>query len=443
MQLIWRTVYTTPTPLWNSRIVNEINDKSESRNAPGNAAEFSLREKLRYQSFELDGTKTSGHDRSYLNPLIFDHDSAGQDYLDIGSYLGYFCVEALKRGARSATGIEPDAESIRQANELAGYAGVSPHYLRGDFEEWDFGSERFDVVMCLNVLHHMYDAIGAINKMKRLARRKIVIEFASPSLRDLLYRSLNPLAVLTNTLPAVILGNPRKNTDIASRSYLFTAKAMKVLFEKHTCSFEPLTIARSPFKGRLVFAARRRNLGHVVFVSGPTSSGKSTLFGLLLNDKVDRRKFGLEEEEWQGVHSHEIDLPPGRNDRVLVHYDMLRPYRRSIRSFNRDPRCDLLDTAENTSVITLMVAPVLYREQLLKAANVKNPSNLGKRHKDIYERSADREFLRTWYESWFDYLGRYQGKMITNKILVRDKAGSEWVIAASDWRNAFDALYGD
>ena len=411
-------------------------------NAPGSAAEFSLREKLRYQSFEIGDTKTSGHDRSYLTPIVFDGASTGHSYLDIGSYLGYFCVEALKRGARSATGIEPDAESIRQATKLAGFMGVSPRYLQGDFEEWDFGSERFDVVLCLNVLHHMYDAIGAINKMKRLARRKIVIEFASPSLRDLLYRSLNPFAVLANTVPAVILGNPKKNTDIASRSFLFTAKAMKVLFEKHTCSFEPLTITRSPFKGRLVFAARRRNLGHVAFVSGPTSSGKSTLFGRLLVDKAHRRNFGLEEDEWRGVHGHEIDLPPGRSDRVLVHYDMLRPYRRSIRSFNRDPRCDLLDTAERTSTITLMVAPALLREQLLKAAGVETPSRLGKRHQDIYERSADREFLSTWYESWFDYLGRYQGKMVSNKILLRDEAGSETIIAASNWRNAFSALYG-
>jgi 2-polyprenyl-3-methyl-5-hydroxy-6-metoxy-1,4-benzoquinol methylase len=303
--------------------VNKNAVKSEGSSAPIGATEFAVREKLRYQSFDLGGAKTGGHDRSYLNPTIFGADSSGQSYLDIGSYLGYFCVEALKRGAYSATGIEPDAESVRQAATLAGFAGVSPCYLHGDFEEWDFGSEKFDVVLCLNVLHHMFDAIGAINKMKRLARKKIVIEFASPSLRDLLYRSLNPFAVPANAVPAVILGNPKKNTDIASRSFLFTAKAMKVLFEKHTCAFEPLTITRSPFKGRLILEARRRDLGHVAFIASPTSSGKSSLFGRLLADAALRRKYGLEENEWRGVHGQEIDLPPGRSDRVFVHCDML------------------------------------------------------------------------------------------------------------------------
>lgn len=423
--------------------MNKNTVKSKKNNPSADAAEFAVREKLRYQSFDLDGVKTGGHDRSYLNAIVFGADSSGQSYLDIGSYLGYFCVEALKRGAHSATGIEPDAESVRQAATLAGFAGVSPRYLHGDFEEWDFGSEQFDVVLCLNVLHHMFDAIGAINKMKRLARKKIVIEFASPSLRDLLYRSLNPFAVLANAVPAVILGNPKKNTDIASRSFLFTAKAMKVLFEKHTCAFEPLAITRSPFKGRLLLEARRRDLGHVTFVAGPTSSGKSTLFGSLLADAALRRKYGLEEGEWRGVHGHEIDLPPGRSDRVFVHYDMLRPYRRSIRAFNRDPRCDLLGAAERTSVVTVMVAPDLLRHQLLKAASVTNPSGLGERHKDIYERSADREFLGAWYESWFTYLGRYQDKMAGSKILVRNNSGSEKIIAASDWRPAFNALYGD
>ncbi|MGQ0486446.1 MAG: methyltransferase domain-containing protein [Hyphomicrobiales bacterium] len=422
--------------------MNESTANSGESSAAASAADFTAREKLRYQSFDLGGNKTGGHDRSYLNPMIFSSDSTGLSYLDIGSYLGYFCIEALKRGARSATGIEPDAESVRQATALAGFAGVSPRYLHGDFEEWDFGKEQFDVVLCLNVLHHMFDAIGAINKMKRLARKKIVIEFASPSLRDLLYRSLNPLAVLANAVPAVILGNPRKNTDIASRSFLFTAKAMKVLFDRHTCAFEPVTITRSPFKGRLVLEARRRDIGHVAFVAGPTSSGKSTLFGRLAAEAGLRRQYGLEEGEWRGVHGHEIDLPRGRTERVLVHYDLLRPYRRSIRAFNRDPRCDLLSVAEKTSVITAMVAPGLLTQQLLEASGAAAPSGLGKRHKDIYERYADREFLAAWYESWFAYLGRHQDKMAVNKVLVRDGSGSERIIPASDWRAAYNALYG-
>jgi hypothetical protein len=63
---------------------------------PGDLAgldEFSRREKLRYQSFELAcGQATEGHNRSYLNELAFDGGIDGRAVLDIGCNLGYFCI---------------------------------------------------------------------------------------------------------------------------------------------------------------------------------------------------------------------------------------------------------------------------------------------------------------------------------------------------------------
>lgn len=416
-------------------IVREEGESAEYR-------EYVAKEDLRYQSFSAAGGKTAGHDRSYLLPLAFGDDIAGASVLDIGSYLGYFCVQALKRGAATATGMEPDAESVRHARKLAEFEGVAPRYLEGDFEEWDFGGERFDVVLCLNVLHHMFDAVGAINKIKRLARRRVILEFASPSPRDLLSRSLNPFAMVANLLPAIVLGEARHHTDIASRSFLFTAKAMRVLFDMHTAAFEPVEIRKSPFKGRQLLIARKRDLGHVAFLAGPTAAGKSTLFDRLLNDASCRSSVGLEGDGWRGVHTHDIDLPAGRSDRALVHYDVLRPFHRSIRAFNRDPRCDLLDVAEKTSVITLMSDPATLRRQLLSAAGAASPGALSKRHREIHERYGDPRFLRTWYESWFSYLQRYAGKMQVNRVLVRGADGSERLIDAAEWRGAYESLVG-
>jgi len=398
--------------------------------------------RLRYQSFEVEGQKTAGHDRSYLLRTIFDDPATGKSYLDIGSFLGYFCVEAMKRGAASATGIEPDLESLEQARALAQASSVAPEYIHGDFESHDFGTTRFDTVLCLNVLHHMFDSVAAVRKTMRLAREKVVIEFATPTIRDMFNRSLNPFTWMTSMLPVIVLGNPKKSTDIASRTFVFTAKAMRVLFEKHTAAFEPVTITKSPFKGRLVLEARRRNLGHVTFVAGPSSSGKSTTFEKILKDPGHAASLGLKLSAPTPVHGHEIDLPNGRNDEVLVHYDILRPYRRSIRSVHRDPRCDLLHVAEKASVVTLVVAPKLLQKQLLKAHNVTDPASLPKRHKHLYECYADPSFLRKWYGSWFEYLKVHAGKTVANTIVVRDGDGRETLADAAKWLESFDKIAG-
>lgn len=398
--------------------------------------------RLRYQSFEFDGQRTRGHDRSYIEKIAFGDSIEGATVLDIGSYLGYFCVKALKGRALAATGIEPHAESVAQAEAIAQKLGVQPRYLNGDFEEWDFSGERFDVVLCLNVLHHMFDAIAAINKMKRLAKRKIVIEFAAPNIRDVISGEVGPIHLLTNWIPAIVLGNPRKNVDIAKRSFLFTGKAMRVLFDKHSCEFEPVTITKSPFKGRLILEANKRNLGEVAFVVGPTASGKSTCFAKLMQDASYRQSCGLSVEPWHGVLGHEISLPNGRVDRALVHYDLLRPHGRSIRAYNRDPRCDLLDVAERATFVTLMVEPSQLRKQLLSANKVTDPSRLSKRHSELYRLYADPSFLRGWYQAWFSYIDRHAKKMTTNVILLRRQDGSESIVPAQNWKSYFTELYG-
>ena len=88
----------------------------------------------RYQRITLpDGRVLPGHDRSYLNNMVFDEDVSGQTMLDIGSHLGFFCIEGLLRGMRAATGLEPYPDSIRLARELAQEFGVQPRYLQNDF----------------------------------------------------------------------------------------------------------------------------------------------------------------------------------------------------------------------------------------------------------------------------------------------------------------------
>jgi SAM-dependent methyltransferase len=402
----------------------------------GTLQEYAGREALKYQSFDLgDGQKSEGHDRSYLNDVIFSEDLMGKRVLDIGCFLGYFCVESARRGA-TATGIEPDVECARQATEIAQLQGVEANFICDDFETMDFGDQRFDIVLCLNVLHHMYDAIGAIRKMMSLCDERIVIEFAAPGLRDLVTGRQPPWAVMLNTLPVVMLGSPKRGYDALSRTHLFTEKAMRVLFNAMTNAYEPLEISRSPFKGRLLLHARKRKISHLVMVVGPTSSGKSTLFGKLLEDAAMRARFGLADLEWHGVHGHDIDLPRGQVEGAVVHYDLLRPYRRSIRTFARDPRCDLMAVADKVTVITLMPKASALKKRIqdneLSGFTLKSR----KRQKHLLERYEDAGFLRSWYQQWFDFVDSFGDKVAGNHIYVSD-GESEAVEPAEGWQEVY------
>ena len=171
-------------------------------------------------------------------------------------------------------GIEPEVESIRQAREIARLCNVEPNYLCGDFEELDFGEETFDTVLCLNVMHHMFDPVGALRKMIGLARRRIVIEFAQPRFWHLLGLSLSQRRVGVNSLPLLLLGEVRKSRDVLSRSFLITSKAFEVLFNQHTGLFEPVTIHASPFKDRGILVANKRRIKHFVVVARADSQRK-------------------------------------------------------------------------------------------------------------------------------------------------------------------------
>ena len=69
---------------------------------------------------------------------------------------------SISRTPESTIGIDPDATTIGQAREIARLSGLAPEYLCGDFEDWDWQGRGFDTVLCLNVLHHLYDPVGAL-----------------------------------------------------------------------------------------------------------------------------------------------------------------------------------------------------------------------------------------------------------------------------------------
>ncbi len=64
------------------------------------------------------GLSTPGHERTYLNDIIFSESLEGQSLLDVGSFLGYFCIEALRQGAEAATGVDANREALKSVRKV-------------------------------------------------------------------------------------------------------------------------------------------------------------------------------------------------------------------------------------------------------------------------------------------------------------------------------------
>ena len=79
-----------------------------------------------YQNIDLPyGLSTGGTDRSPTARAIFPDDMTGKTVLDLGCKFGFFCFEALKRGAKRAVGVDVDPYSLERARRRGGLPGAS------------------------------------------------------------------------------------------------------------------------------------------------------------------------------------------------------------------------------------------------------------------------------------------------------------------------------
>lgn len=133
-----------------------------------------------YQQITLpDGRVIPGADRAPLADLIFSGDLTGKSVLDVGCYYGFFLHDAIRRGARRVVGVEADAERFRIARTLADAWGGKVEIHPGLLEEIEL-SETFDIVLFLNVLHHVKDPLQAIRRLASLCKGTLIVELRQP-----------------------------------------------------------------------------------------------------------------------------------------------------------------------------------------------------------------------------------------------------------------------
>ena len=367
-------------------------------------------EHIRYQNINLGGGETTGgHTRTSMDDILFASDLKGLRLLDIGSALGHFCLEALKHGASAATGLETSPERARHAREIADIVDPRAQYIPADFEYWDSTDKSFDVVLCLNVLHHLYDPVNALRKIMRITARRFYLEVAPVSVRDVV-KMANPLALFgASGLPVILLGPTANSTRAADRTFTFSKKAIATIVNGHSKAYESVLFHKSNFKGRWIVEARRRDIGHLVVVSGPTSVGKSSFIKALDDPKL-RKKFGIA-DGYTTIGANRLDdLTPGRHDTLVFHYDMLRPFDRPLQSHGRDPAFHLLQSAEKITFITLAASGEVLRKRIRTSEAQPTNRKGRKRHKLLFKQYANPAFLKAWYDAWATATAPFNGK---------------------------------
>jgi SAM-dependent methyltransferase len=151
----------------------------------GDAIRYVLK-KARYHRFTLpNGMTTEGEDRSATAAAIFGKDFGGMSMLDIGCHHGFYCIEAKKRGAGRVVGLEGKPKAIkvaRRIQEIYGYGDFE--LVEGFFPRARLPVDRFDVVLLMNVVHHLGTvrrARAMILKAAAMAGKRFILGIRPPA----------------------------------------------------------------------------------------------------------------------------------------------------------------------------------------------------------------------------------------------------------------------
>ena len=391
------------------------------------------REKFTYQRIELPyGLVTDGADRSSTANAIFPVSLEGKSVLDLGCNNGYFCFEAARRGATRALGLDVDPEMIRKNKLLAEVLGCNVQFDIINLDRQRL-TERFDYVLCLNVLHHLRYPLYVLDNLSEIVRERLVLEMAALSGNDRRRLGILPIwGYLLSKAPMIYVSG-RATRGRKLKKYFFTKGAMRNILQHHRRIFANVQVKPSEHKGRFVVLAERYNIDHLIVVAGPTASG--------MIDFAKGLSSGAHSEvaKQLGVHGQTIYLdterPSGNNEAhintAVISYDILRAYMRTGQVYERDELLDILACAKKISVVTLWRDP-----KVLRAAYEKMGYNRfvvkwqTKRQRNISESYAQDTRISAHYSHWLGYL---ESAGFQPQVLMMDEKPAK-LVSCKAWR---------
>jgi 2-polyprenyl-3-methyl-5-hydroxy-6-metoxy-1,4-benzoquinol methylase len=411
---------------WNRRESLSILTSAPSGNWTREKIEELLRsERFDYQAIKLPyGLSTGGHDRSATARQIFPSPLNGESVLDIGSYLGFFCFEARRHGAGRVVGLDFVSNNIRKSQLLAEILGENVEFRLADIENEPIG-ERFDHVLCLNVLHHLNEPISSLDKLIEATRRRLVLEVATLGRHDRRQLGLNWFTkrALART-PALIVG--RGTAAEGVRQFYFTPSGIENLLRYRRGCFSRVELLPSSFKDRFIAIAHKRVIAHLLVFAGPSFSAFEAAFQRVCGGAIPALG-SLQKGDWgeplRAERYHEPAEPV--RERLALFYDFDRPLTTGAGNFAHDPALDIVQCAERKSVLTVWNHPDRLLDAVRPGLN-SGPRRQRKRLERLHQLYSDTDRLLQMYRQWFAYL---RAKGLDHQVLVEETS----LLSPEEW----------
>jgi len=365
-----------------------------------------------YQNIELPyGLSTGGTDRSPTARAIFPDDMAGKTVLDLGCKFGFFCFEALRRGAKRAIGVDVDPFSLERARRVADCLGLPARFEQFDIEQ-DPIRERFDYVLCLNLLHHMRNPLTVLERLAAVTDERLILESATMGRHDRRRLRLSPFETLLLRRRPILYASRNGTSDKHNvQKFFVTPSALENLLRYQSNAFARVDTQPSDHKNRYISVAHRRRIGELVVVAGATGSGSAELAAQLARGQASEVAALAETGDGSGFVHVDADDLAGFSEpaapRLILHYDILRPHRRSAKTHARDEVMDVLGCARRVTFVTLWRPPESLRRHF-KAQPVSLPTRAGwflegRRRQKLLREFADPQALTGHYRRWFEF----------------------------------------
>lgn len=389
-------------------------------------------ENLKYQCIELPyGIKTPGDSRTEAINLVLNELKKGQTVLDIGSFLGLFCIKSLQHEASKVTGLELNKERLRQAKQIADFLQLRPNYLRLDVEEYP-KLNTHDLVLCLNVLHHLKNPIGVLRYLALHTNNTLIIEAAEFGIREAVQFGIHDIKSLINLcsrdlklahfsrillrlIPAIF-----KSTSSAFiapyspksflRTFFFSKAALNTILNSHMKLFSSIEIKKSNFKNRYFVVCKKLKIKHLVLISGSCGSGKSTFIDNMDSNGYSN-KLGVSKEKATFVSGNMLrdknlseSFPHQFNDTVVFHYDINSINRHGIHSYDRDQSLDIMSCAEEITIVLLAQSQDILVSQMVSSEN--KDGSLSSYHSDLQKNYNSLQWLRSLHLDWLKFLSK-------------------------------------
>ena len=208
-----------------------------------------------YQADYREGA--SGSMRSLTLQRALTMPLAGRRVLDIGCAEGAAALSAARMGAE-VTGLEPRRGRLKKALTISRALGTPIELHNMILDEYDGARGSFDVVLALNVIHHVNDPFAFLDRAARLTRSHLVLEY--PGLGDRKFGATVPgKDVPSDELPLIAVSLPGEQ----DQTYVYSPASLERYLVDNLGVFGRHEVIESPISDRWisVFSRRRRKSG--------------------------------------------------------------------------------------------------------------------------------------------------------------------------------------